>query len=230
MTGVSTKVPRSGQPAPGDGLALIDLRAVGVRLAEPGVLQFAVNTFGRRAHPAYPAEFDIYIDTNRDGIPDFVVYNSEQGTFGSTGLVLVNVVDLATGAGAAYYYLDADLQSGNAILSVPTEALGITDDTTFDFTVSAFDNYFSGTVTDTIGTVSDAGMLVNAMTYTGSKPRFKATNAAGDLLTGTIAARSSGRIGTAAVAGGANASPSQTGLMLVYRLDAGLEADLVRLR
>ena len=218
LTGVSPRAESTELPAPGDNFAFIDLRAVGVRLVEAGYLQFAINTFGRRAHPNYPAEFDVYIDVDRDGAPDFVVYNAEQGGFGVTGSNLVNVLNLRTGAGAAYFYNDADLQSGNAIFTVPTAALGLADDASFDFTVDAVDNYFTGAVTDSFGT----------MTYNGSKPKFVATGAAAS--SGTVPPRSGATLGTAAVAGGAAASPSQTGLLLMYRLDAGREAEIVKMR
>jgi hypothetical protein len=215
LTGVSPRADASELPQPGDNFAFIDLRAVGVRLAEPGYLQFAVNTFGRRAHPNYPAEFDIEIDVDRDGVPDFVVYNAELSGFGATGTNVVNVVNLATGVGNTYFYIDADLQSANAILTVPTAALGITDATTFDFTLTAYDNYFTGNATDGFGT----------MTYTPTQPKFVASGS----LSPTVAPRSSLKIGTAAVPGGDVASPSQTGLLLMYRLDSGREADIVRL-
>ena len=49
------------------------------------VIEFAISTYGRRAHPDYPAGFEVDIDTNGDGVPDFVVYNAELGGFGATG-------------------------------------------------------------------------------------------------------------------------------------------------
>ena len=96
-------------------------------LVTPGVLQFAVNTYGRRAHPNYPAEFDVIIDTNRDGAPDFVVFNAELGGFAVTGHNVVFVGNLTTQVATAVAFADADLQSGNVILTVPTLAIGITD-------------------------------------------------------------------------------------------------------
>jgi len=92
-------------------------------------IQFAVNTFGTRAHPNYPAEFDIYVDTNRDGNDDFVIYNYENGGFAATGQNLVAVVNLATGAGGAYFHTDADVNSGNAILTAPLSVLSLTPGT-----------------------------------------------------------------------------------------------------
>lgn len=215
LVGVSSKAPSTELPAPGDNFAFIDMRALGVRLVEPGWLQFAVNTYGRRAHPNYPAEFDVVIDTNRDGNPDFIVFNSELTGFGATGNNVVSVFNVATGTVTTVTYIDADLQSANAILTVPTAVLGITDDTTFDFTVTAYDNYFTGSPTDTFAKV----------TYTPTKPKFVAT--AG--LFGTVSPFTTAKIGTAAVAGGDAASPSQTGLLLMYRLDAGREADMIQL-
>ena len=66
-------------PGPGDGFAVVDLKSVGARLVNSELgpaIQFAIHTFDTRAHPNYPAEFDIYIDANRDGDPDYVVFNS----------------------------------------------------------------------------------------------------------------------------------------------------------
>lgn len=215
LVGVSGKADSSELPEPGDNFAFVDLRALGVRLVEPGYLQFAVNTFGRRAHPNYPAEFDVEIDTNRDGTPEFIIFNAELGGFAASGSNVVNIFNVATGAITTVFYTDADLQSANAILTVPTELLGMTDDTTFNFTVTVFDNYFTGNGTDSFPTV----------TYTPTKPKYVA-----DLATGTVAPFSTAKVGTAAVPGGDTASPSQTGLLLMYRLDAGREAEVIRLR
>ena len=218
LTGTSPKADRSELPRPGDNFAFIDLRAVGVRLVDgeaPGdTLQFAVNTFKRRANPNYPAEFDIVIDVDRDGRPDFIVYNSEQGGQGASGTSLINVIDLAAGTSTAYYLNDTDLQSSNAIFTLPLAALGIPASQAFDFTVAAFDNYFSGNETDQIG----------PMTYTPAKPKFRATTD-----NAVVAANGNASFGTAAVAGGAAASPDQSGLLLLYRRDTGRQADIVRL-
>ena len=213
LTGISPRASSSELPEPGDSFAFIDLRAVGVRLVTPGVLQFAVNTYGRRAHPNYPAEFDVVIDTNRDGAPDYVVFNFDL-EFNAGGSNVVWVFEIAAETFTPVAFTDADLQSGNVILTVPTLAIGITDDTTFDFAVQAIDNYFTGNVTDEVG----------PMTYTPSTPKFMATDAP-DI----VPPHSTVRFGTAAVPGGAEASPSQIGLLLMHRLDARHEATIVRM-
>ena len=115
-------------PEPGDNFAIVDLQSVGVRHLPAAVfgadyLEFAISTFGRRAHPNYPAEFDIYIDSNNDGTPDFVVFNAENGGFSVTGQNVVFVANLATGVPAtAVFFTDADLDSGNVIFTVPMNA------------------------------------------------------------------------------------------------------------
>ena len=163
LTGTSPKIGSALLPGPGDNFAVIDLNAVGVRLVDIGGgqfgVQFAINTFGERSHPVYPGGFEVDIDTNDDGIPDFAVYNRENGTFASTGQTLVAVQNLSTGSAAAYFYADADLNSGNMILTAPLSALGgLSPSTPISFYVLAYDNYFTGTVTDVIDTDDrDAG-------------------------------------------------------------------------
>jgi hypothetical protein len=207
LTGTSGRVPVSTYPDPGDNYAVIDLKSVGVRQVSIGggqfALQFAIHTFGERAHPNYPAEFDVYIDTNNDGVPDFVAYNFENGGFAVSGQNVVAIVNLATNAGGAFFFASADLNSANAVLtipmSVPSIGLSITPTTKINFSVYAFDNYFTGSPTDAI----------ENMTYTPGTPRYTAADV-------TIPAGGSGPLAVQAVAGGAAASPSQSGLLLFY--------------
>jgi hypothetical protein len=200
LTGTSGRVPVSTYPDPGDSYAVVDLKAVGVRQIGSS-LQFAVHTFGERAHPNYPAEFDVYIDTNNDGVPDFVVFNFENGGFAATGQNVVGVANLAGGPVSIFFFTDADLNSANAVLTVPMSALGITPASKITFSVYAFDNYFTGNLTD----------AVENMTYTPGTPRY--TTAANPI---TVPAGGSSALAVQSVAGGAAASPSQSGLLLFY--------------
>lgn len=217
LTGQSPALDGSVLPQPGDNFAVIDLKSVGIRSVAIGAgqfaLQFAVNTYGERSHPNYPAEFDIYIDTNNDGADDYVVYTAENGGFAATGQNLVYVQDLRNVFANAFFYTDADLNSANAILTVPMSALGITPTTKIGFSVYAFDNYFTGALTDAI----------EDMTHTPGTPRYTAGP-------GTLAVPvgSTADLSVSAVPGGETASPSQSGLLLMYR-DAkpGAEASAV---
>jgi minor extracellular serine protease Vpr len=221
LTGTSPQI-STVLPAPGQNDTLIDLKAVGVRQIDlggiPGV-QFAITTYGQRAHPSYPAEFDVYVDSNGDGIDDYVVYTAEQGTFASTGVTLVYVQKLnpdgsANGSAVARFFADADLSSSNIILTVRASDIGITDPANqqFKFAVYAFDNYFGG-FKDLIGT----------MTHTLGKPKFQLaldSFAVDPGLGGVLA------IGT--VTGGATASPSQSGILLLhYDGRTGRESDQI---
>jgi hypothetical protein len=202
LTGTSPKLDAGLEPGPGDNYALIDLRSVGVRLAGSAV-QFAINTYGARSHPVYPGGFEVDIDTNGDTIPDFAVYNIELGTFASSGQTVVAVQNLSTGTASAYYYADADLNSGNIILTAPLAAMGLTPSSQFTFTVLGYDNYFTGTVTD----------YIENMTVTLGTPRY----VDGGVPPAGVAPRGSATLAIAEVPGGDTASPSQTGLLLLYR-------------
>jgi subtilisin family serine protease len=206
LLGTSGRIPPPTLPGPGDNFAVVDLKFVGARLVSlggPFGIQFAVNTFGARSHPNYPAEFDIYVDSNRDGTDDYVVFNLENGGFGATGQNVVAVANLATNAASVFFFTDADLDSGNAILTAPLSALGLSPNSTFDFSVYAFDNYFTGNLTD----------AVEGITFTPATPRFAAS---GVPATGVPVGGSS-TLAIQEVSGGAAASPSQSGVLLLYR-------------
>jgi hypothetical protein len=216
LTGTSPKI--SAQMAPyGGGEVLVDLKAVGVRPVDVSGalgLQFGIATYGERAHPAYPAEFDIYVDANGDGTDDYVIFNAENGGFGATGQTVVAVVNLATNAQVIRFFADSDLNSSNAIFTVLASDVGITSPTQqFKFSVYAFDNRISGNLTDVIPT----------MMHTLGTPKYQAASASVTVPVGVSEA-----LAVTAPAGGTTASPSQTGLLLLHR-DArtNRESDLV---
>ena len=216
LTGTSPRAPSAELPGPGSNLTFTDLRAVGARLVAPGLVQFGVSTFGRRSNTLYPSGYLVDIDTNRDGTPEFAVRNQEFFGFAASGLAVVSVFDYATGLSQAFFFVDADMYSGNMILTAPLAALGLADGSTFDFSVRSYDNYFTGNISETIG----------PMTFTPDKPKYQV---AGSLTQGVPAG---GRLtlATAPVAGGAAASPSQKGLLLLYRGNAGSEAGVILAR
>lgn len=208
LTGTSPQI-STVLPAPGQNDTLIDLKAVGVRLIDVGApaVQFAITTYGQRSHPSYPAEFDVYVDSNGDGIDDYVIYTGEQGSFASTGATLVYVLKLnpdgsANGSAVAKFFADADLNSSNITLTVLAADIGITDPANqkFKFAVYAFDNYFGG-FKDAIGT----------MTHTLGKPRFQL-----QLDSFSVDPGMGGVLSITTVPGGAAASPSQSGILLLH--------------
>ena len=216
LTGTSPQMPKpaAGDPGtPGSNAAVIDLAATGVVVDVAGdVAAFAVATYDRRTVLPYPAEFDIYVDSDNDGTDDYVVYNAELGGFAVTGQTGVYVVDLATGAGAAHYYAAGGFDSSTMVLIAPLSVLGITEGQTFSYSVYAFDNYFSGNLTDAIeGQVFTAGEQLYA---------------AGDFA----AVDAKGRESLAVTATGAQGKSTQTGLLLLHRSAAENDFSVVTIR
>jgi subtilisin family serine protease len=192
---------------------LVDLKAVGVRSVD-GVVQFALSSWGERAFPAYPGGIEIDVDSNGDGVADYAIYTSENGGFALTGQTLVNVLNLSTGIATAKYYADGDLNSSNIVYTVVGADIGITSPTQkITFNVIAFDNYYTGAVTDVIG----------AMVYTPGAPRYTVSSDEFVTPVGGSTALTLTRTAT-----GATSSPSQTGFLLLHA-DArtGRESDIV---
>jgi subtilisin family serine protease len=135
-------------PRPSDAMA--DLRDIGVATNEPevgaanGFLAFGVATYGDWMTPASQAQFTIYIDTNRDGTDDYVLYNSR---FGGDffGAVLKN---LATNTLAPFYYYvngfsgagrpTAPFDSNVLAMPVPVSYLNMGAATRFNYHVVSF--------------------------------------------------------------------------------------------
>jgi hypothetical protein len=93
--------------------------------------------------------------------------------------------------------------------------VGVASGTTMKFSVYAFDNYFSGNLTDAI-----EGML-----FTPGIPRF---GVVGDPF-GSVASHGSATIGVT-TATLPDTLSSESGLLMMYRRNAGKEADAVRIR
>ncbi|MEP7246545.1 MAG: S8 family serine peptidase [Gammaproteobacteria bacterium] len=215
LTGTSPRIPASQLPADGDEFAVTDIASVGARLVEGQYIQFGINTFGRRAHPAYPVEFDVYIDTNLDGVDDYVLYTNENGGFDVSGQTVVTALNLNTGASTTAFYADADFDSGNMIMTASLASIGLTPDKKFSFDVVAFDNYFTGSATD----------FIEGMVFTPGKPKYVTSDPPED----GVPPFSLRFLSVDDVAGGAEASPSQSGLLLLYR-DARQEAQTISVK
>ena len=54
------------------------------------------------------------------------MFNLENGGFGTSGQNIDEVFNLATKTGKIFFFTDADLDSGNAILTAPMSAVGLT--------------------------------------------------------------------------------------------------------
>jgi minor extracellular serine protease Vpr len=214
LTGTSKRAAPDTLPGPGSNLTFTDLRAVGARLAAPDTVQFGISTFGRRSNPVFPSGYEVQVDTNRDGTPDFAVFNDVLNP--DSTLAVVKVLKIADSTVEAFFFIDADFYSGNMILTAPLSAMGLKEGTTFDYTVLAYDNYFTGQISDAIG----------PMTFTPNKPKFAVQGQS----TVNVPKNTLVQIQSKIVAGGQAASPSQTGLLFLHRGNTGSEAATLSLR
>jgi len=150
---------------PGDGIADVDLQAVGVATIEVGpgvclsdpsfVYAFAVATYERQVHADAPAAFRIDLDLDGDGAPDFAVYNRDRGGFSglSDGRNHTYAIDLASGLESSFFAVDHRTNSATTVLLICAEQVGLTSSdigTLVDVSVSAIDHRLSHAVRDTM--------------------------------------------------------------------------------
>jgi subtilisin family serine protease len=230
---------------PGINQTAIDIKETGVRsYSVPGlnaalglpaapsgavndeVLDFAATVYDLpfRASHNYPVEFDIYIDANRDGVDDYVVFNADRTLNAADGRNAVFVADINPADGTRptrpYFYSFTDFNSQNWILPVPAAAIGVRSNQPFKFFVLAFDAYFTGSLWDcapfACGTY---------FTYQSGLPKYRPVTTAFQVKT-----KGSYRLPYSRPSGGAAASPSQVGLLFMYRdAEVGRESDSVTL-
>jgi minor extracellular serine protease Vpr len=205
LTAESPKLPASVYPKQGDQFTIHDIKAVGTRFVDIGGgafgVQFAISTYAQRATGVYPGEFDVFIDVNNDGVNDFALFNRESGTFATTGQSVATLLNLATNTSVARFFTSAELVSSNIVLTAAMSDLGITPNTQFTFQVAAFDNYFTGNLTD----------FVPPATVTLGSPRFFVPGAGAVAPINVTTPVTINRF----VPGDA-ASPSQLGILLLY--------------
>lgn len=113
-----------------------DINAVGVNTypvpagycsASPSfVWAFAVNTHVRQQH-LVPVAHQFWLDTNRDGVDDYVVLNSDASGLStvSDGRQLAWTVNLATGEADAWFYAEHSMNTGNTVLTFCAEQVGL---------------------------------------------------------------------------------------------------------
>jgi minor extracellular serine protease Vpr len=113
-------------------LGSIGLRAVGVQsFNDPTngqMLVFAVNTFGSASNPASNV-YDILLDVNGDGVPDYDVEAVDLGnltTGFNNGQVVVAVFNIATGAATLEFFAAAPTDGTTVLLPLVAADVGIT--------------------------------------------------------------------------------------------------------
>lgn len=143
-----------------EGVDIADIRAIGLRTGMYGKtdsIAVAIHTDDYRMH-TNRVRFFLFIDTNEDGIADYVVMSVDDAfTYGGSmtgrmkSLVLSTTdanndgqFDLQTFMGSfdvvAKHPLISDVLTSNVVLTMPIEGLGLSDtNTDFRFWVASFD-------------------------------------------------------------------------------------------
>jgi subtilisin family serine protease len=113
-------------------LGSIGLRAVGAQSFSDStfgqILQFAVNTFGRTSNPT-SVIYDLYLDVNGDGVPDYDVEAADYGlltTGVADGLMAVAVFNLKTNTGVLEFLATAPTDGSTVLMPLLAKDVGIT--------------------------------------------------------------------------------------------------------
>ena len=136
-----------------------DIRAVGINTfpvpagycsGQPSFLwAFAINTWERQEH-LMPVHHYVYLDIDQDGSDDYIVFNSDLSGFGtlSDGRHVTFAQDLTTGSASAFFYTEHSMNTGNTVLYICGEQVGLTGTdmlaTNVDMHVYAQDWYYAG--------------------------------------------------------------------------------------
>jgi len=155
LLAVSPNQPEGGR---GEQSPTPDIRAVGVNTfpvpagfcsgQDSFIWAFAVNTWERQEH-LVPVSHQVWLDTNQDGVSDYVVLNRDVTFSGlSDGRQLTWAQNLATGAASAFFFAEHATNTGNTVLLICGEQVGLTGTdmlaTNVDMFVIAQDWYYGG--------------------------------------------------------------------------------------
>ncbi|HEX3398585.1 MAG TPA: hypothetical protein VHS76_17900, partial [Steroidobacteraceae bacterium] len=157
-------------------------RAVGVQTnpisPTDSILVFAVNTYGRFSNPA-SGEYDILIDVDGDGVPDFVLFSADVGIVeagSANGQIATFLLNLKTGAEFAEFPADAPTDGSIVEMPVFASDLGLSPtNPRFSYTVNAFDDTGAGEALTGVASynafapaVSSNGVLFTAVALNGN--------------------------------------------------------------
>lgn len=162
LIGKNGNLPEGG---PGENNPVPDLRYFGYATYpvpagycsadESFVMAFAFNTWEPLSHSNAPAQLEVDIDVDQDGTFDYYVFTFDLSLSGNLtdGRNVTWVQDARTGAADAWFYTDHQFNSGNTVLTICGEQIGMNADNFFDpMDVSAYaaDIFYQGAYTDAI--------------------------------------------------------------------------------
>jgi hypothetical protein len=156
LLAISDNLPEGGI---GEQSPTPDIRAVGINTfpvpvnfcsaQESFIWAFAINTWERQEH-LMPVHHYVYLDIDRDGTDDYRVFNSDLSGFTtlSDGRHVTFAQNLATGGASAFFFAEHSMNTGNTVLYICGEQVGLTGTdmlaTNVDMEVYAQDWYYGG--------------------------------------------------------------------------------------
>ena len=220
---------------PGTNASPVDIHEVGVRsfvlpglnaafglpAAPDGAINDEVVEFGLtvydlpyRASHNYPVKFEIFVDVAGDNKPEYLLFNGDLNLDANDGRNAVFACPLIPrqsmcqpGTLRPYFFTNTDFNSQNWMLPIPAAAIGTASHQPFRFVVHAYDSYFGG-----LWDCSPIQCWPQYHTYQSGLPRFRPqTNGLQVPVHGRYT------LAYSQPEGGATASPSQTGLLFLYR-------------
>jgi len=234
LIGVSPDLPEGG---PGEQNPTPDFRYLGYATIpvpvdfcstdESFLLQFAINTWERQSHANSPNSFWINLDVDQDpttgGGPfgsEYTILNRDFSLNNLTdGRNLAWVVDWSAGSADAFFFTDHDTNSGNTVLTICGEQIGM-NATNFldpmDVTAQTTDFIFGG-----------SGDVISGITISPLGEQYLGTFENGGIGVTEIPVRSIDRLHVLDF--GPSTNNTETGLLLLYRdgAPANNEADVV---
>ncbi|MBP1468693.1 S8 family serine peptidase, partial [Candidatus Chloroploca sp. M-50] len=201
----------------GCNLSPVDLKELGVRatsvVSPNDFLEFGVTIWDNPYRASqYPVAIEIYIDGNNDGTDDYVIFNADLALNASDGRNVVFVFDLSDNSLFPVYFIDSTFNTQNFILPMDAALVGVTPGQPFSFRVFLFDAYFGGSAWDCAPKVN--GVCTGKYQYTPGLSRYAIPEA--DRFV-DVPPGGSVNVAWTSSPEGAAASPSQTGLLFMYR-------------
>jgi minor extracellular serine protease Vpr len=156
LLAISPNLPEGGL---GEQMPTPDIRAVGINTfpvpagfcsANPSfVWAFAINTWERQEH-LLPVSHQVSLDTNRDGVTDYIILNRDASGLGTLadGRQLTWAFNPVAGTAIAFFFAEHATNTGNTVLYICGEQIGMNAadllTTSVDMSVFAQDFYYGG--------------------------------------------------------------------------------------